>query len=248
MDQHSKAGVTLKALDDAGHGLARIAMLSAIDHDGDTYAPGAFGEQWTQIVAAHDWQTVPLGKARVYEAGDEALAELHMNLATAAGRDWHAALKFDLDGGDGIPPVQEWSYGFRILEAEDQVRDGDKVRVLKRLQVHEVSPVVKGAGIGTATLAMKGDNGTPFAGALDAAIAAAGDCLARARSIKDLRSREHRALSAVRLKQLGDLHAGLAALIAEIEAHGTSDLSDVLEMDRSTRRAVTGFLLRHGAR
>ena len=61
MTLRTKQGVLLKALDDAGHGLARIATLSAVDSDGDTYAPGAFGEQWAKILPAHDWRAVPLG-------------------------------------------------------------------------------------------------------------------------------------------------------------------------------------------
>ena len=154
-----KTGITLKTLDDEGHGLARIATLSAIDHDGDTYEAGAFGgadgEQWAQILGAHNWNMVPLGKARVFERGDEALAELHMNLGTDAGKEWHAALKFDLEGGAGAA-IQEWSYGFRVLDAGREERDGDQVRVLKRLKVFEVSPVVQGAGVNTGTLVMKG--------------------------------------------------------------------------------------------
>lgn len=154
----AKRGVELKALDDSGHGLARIATLSAVDSDGDTYAPGAFGRQWAAIQPAHDGQSVPLGKARVFEAGGEALAELHFNLGTAAGREWHAALKFDLDGcWEGAPPIQQWSYGFSVRASSRDVREGQRVRVLERLDVHEVSPVLRGAGVATATLALKRD-------------------------------------------------------------------------------------------
>lgn len=238
MDKLIKSGVALKALDEAGRGLARIATLSAVDSDGDTYAPGAFaggGAQTVQILPAHDRRALPLGKARIFEQGDEALAELTLNLDTAAGRDWHAALKFDLDrdrsGGD---PIQEWSYGFRIVDAGVETRDGEHVRVLKRLEVHEVSPVVKGAGVNTATLALKqgpGSHGQPFGAAIDAAIAMAADCLARARDVKALRSEDGRQLSAARLKQLAELRAGIGALIAEAEAEQTQ-----------ARRLYAGFV------
>lgn len=218
MHKHIKSGVALKALDDAGRGLARIAVLSAIDHDGDTYAPGAIGEQMVQILAAHNRAAVPLGKARIYEQGDEVLADLVFNLDTQAGKDWHAALKFDLDRErSGGGPIQEWSYGFAIRDAQMETRDGERVRVLKRLEVHEVSPVVKGAGIGTGTLALKHGK-QPFGEQLDAAIALAGDCLERARAVKHLRAEDGRSLSAERVKQLAELHAGLGALIAEAEA------------------------------
>lgn len=222
----NKAGVQLKAMDDAGQGLAVIATLSAIDGDGDTYAPGAFmpdGQpQWAKILPGHSWQSVPLGKARVYEEGNQALAELHLNLETEAGREWHKALKFDLSN-ESAPPLQEWSYGFFIKDSESETREGNRVRVLKRLDVFEVSPVVLGAGVGTRTLAMKGqdaDGGgsAPFHEQLDAVIAGAGDVLLRARDLKALRNEDGRGLSATRLKQLQDLQAGLKALLDEADA------------------------------
>lgn len=213
MPNLTKRGVELKNLDDEGHGLARIAVLSAVDSDGDTYEKGAFGEQFVQILAAHNWSSVPLGKARVFERGDEALAELHLNLATAAGKEWHAALKFDLEGccggpgsesGAGSPAIQEWSYGFRVLDAGFEERDGSRVRVLKRLAVHEVSPVVKGAGVGTATLTMKQAALKP-----DRFKALTADLAEIAAAVKADAS----VLSAVGLKQLGDIHAGIGAVL-----------------------------------
>lgn len=149
--------LTIEKMDEAGKGLARIAVLSAVDHDGDTYAKGAFswkkgGAQWVPILPAHDRTAMPLGKARVYEDGDAVLAELHLNLNTDAGRDWHETLKFDLATGNAI---QEWSYGFGVLDFGKERRDNANVRVLKQVDVHEVSPVVRGAGVGTGTLSMK---------------------------------------------------------------------------------------------
>lgn len=149
--------LTVEKMDDAGHGLARIATLSAIDHDGDTYTKGAFswkngGDQWVSILPAHDRKAMPLGKARVYEEGDAAFAELHLNLNSAIGREWHSALKFDLEKGGS---VVEWSYGYAVLDHVKEARDGKQVRVLKRLNIDEVSPVVRGAGVGTRTLSLK---------------------------------------------------------------------------------------------
>lgn len=210
-----KRGLALKALDDEGHGLARIATLSAIDHDGDTYAGGAFahsGDQWAQILPAHNWSSAPLGKARVFERGDEALAELHFNLGTQAGKEWHAALKFDLEGCDGTGsrhPVQEWSYGFHVLDAAHEERDGDRVRVLKRLKVFEVSPVVQGAGVGTGTLAMK------------AAELKAGHFGRLADDLAELLAAvkgDPAALSATGLQQLSDLRGGLDQVLTAAAA------------------------------
>jgi hypothetical protein len=95
---------------------------------------------------------MPLGKAWIYEDGDWAMAQLNLNLDTQAGKDWHATLKFDLAKGD---PVQEWSYGYQVLDADFQVRGEQRVQVLKRLDVDEVSPVIRGAGNGTGTISIK---------------------------------------------------------------------------------------------
>lgn len=217
-----KSGVALKAMDGEGRGMARIATLSAVDHDGDTYAKGAFGSgQWGLILASHNWSSVPLGKARIFESGDEALAELHLNLSTEAGKEWHAALKFDLENLEGgSQPVQEWSYGFHVLDAAFEVRDGAKVRVLKGLKVFEVSPVVQGAGMNTGTMVMKGatlknDYFQRLISELDEiAAAAAADPLA---------------ISATGLKQIEDLHGGLSTIL---EKAG--------EEERLAHRAVAG--------
>lgn len=147
----------IEKMDEAGTGLARIAQLSAVDSDGDTYAPGAFswkagGEQWASMLPAHDRRAMPFGKVRVFEDGDFAFADLRLNLDTQTGRDWHSTLKFDLATGN---PVQEWSYGFQIIDMDYQVRGDERVRVLKRLDIDEVSPVLRGAGVGTMTVNIK---------------------------------------------------------------------------------------------
>ncbi|WP_186390243.1 HK97 family phage prohead protease [Stappia sp. TSB10P1A] len=208
-------GLKVKDVDDAGKGLARLATLSAIDHDGDTYAKGAFAwkEQWVPIIPAHDRKAPPMGKARLYEAGDEALAELHLNLKTASGRDWHENLKFDLVTGT---PVQEWSYGYDVLDKSDELRGGDPVRVLKKLDVHEISTVIRGAGKGSGTLAMKSHSA--FSEQLDHLIAALDDAIGRAGDVKALRAADGRPLSPARLAQLADLKSRLDTLIGTGEA------------------------------
>lgn len=240
-----KGRVALKQLDDAGQGLARIATLSAIDHDGDTYVPGAFGEQQAKVVAAHDYRQVPLGKARIYESGDEALAEFRLNLETEQGRQWHSALKFDLDAqASGGAPLQEWSYGFSIVDSAIETRDGERVRILKRLQVHEISPVVVGAGVGTGTLALKQNR--PFAEQLDAAIAGLEAAIDRAGRIAALREKDGRGLSAERLgglKALAEAGVRLGDHLAELER--LAALADPAEAARQAARFEAFRARRH---
>lgn len=227
--------MTVEKMDDVGHGLARIAILSAIDNDGDTYAPGAFswkegGEQWVHILPAHNRMAMPLGKARIYEEGDAAYAELHLNMETEAGRDWHKTLKFDLAKGTSI---QEWSYGYGIVDADFDRREGRNVQVLKRLDVHEVSPVVRGAGIGSATLSMKSRGGS-FAAQIDAVLDEIEDIVDRAGSIKALREAEGRSpLSKARLDQLAKLRKSLDDLLGGGEpGDGDADANARAEAER----------------
>ncbi len=194
MDMERKVITHLKALDEEGVGLARIATLNVIDSDGDITLPGAFGEQNVKVLPTHNWGAVPLGKARVFEKGDEVLAEFQINLDTAGGQDWHSALKFDLADGKGLI---EWSYGFTIDDSETETRDGESIRLLKKLTVHEVSPVMLGAGVNTGTVAIKGDGGKSGLSLLDHIKAALDQVEAvnkRIAEVAELRIKEGRTL------------------------------------------------------
>ncbi|MFN3990046.1 MAG: HK97 family phage prohead protease [Erythrobacter sp.] len=200
--------LTVTEMDDAGKGLALIAELNAVDHDGDTYAPGAFNwkEQWAPLLTAHDRHGMPFGKARVYEQGDKAYAELHLNLETQAGRDWHAALKFDLATGKS---VQEWSYGYKALDFEYRADARNRIRVLKQLDVHEVSTVVRGAGRGTGTVMMKGLKGALKDQAFADLFADLGNMVTALQGDPNL-------LSATGMRQLKEIHASLGLAIERV--------------------------------
>lgn len=226
--------LTIESVDEAGSGLARIAQLSAVDSDGDTYAPGAFawkegGGQWVSMLPAHDRRAMPLGKAWLYEDADWALARFYLNLATQAGKDWHETLKFDLAKGK---PVQEWSYGFDVVDMDYQQRGADRVRVLKRLDVDEISPVLRGAGVGTGTIAiksaeLKGSTFAPLIAGLGELAAALPDDAA--------------ALSATGVKQLEEIEAAIGRTLAPLrEAAGKERAA--------TDTALAQFLIRESRR
>lgn len=145
----------VKELGEKGEGQAVIATLGVVDRDGDLTEPGAFGEQTVPMVFAHDWVSrPPIGKATIREEGNEAVARFRLNLKTEGGREVYEALRFDLEHG---PAKQAWSYGFSIPEggAKDGVFENQPVRFLKKLKLHEISPVLLGAGVDTRTVAMK---------------------------------------------------------------------------------------------
>ena len=223
----SPAEARIKELHEDGHGLAVIATLGVVDSDGDVTLPGAFGMQSAKMVPAHDWQHVPLGKADIREDRNEVLAAFRLNLEIESARDWHAALKYDLSNG---PALQEWSYGFSIVEASFGEHEGQEVRFLKKLKVHEISPVMLAAGVDTRTVAVKGNNGGRLVDQLGAAIQNAKAVIERCGEIRELRKGEGRDLSPERLADLesllesfGELSA-IKAILTEVLSLGGEDV------------------------
>ncbi len=213
----------LKAMDDVGRGLAVIATMNVIDKDGDVTLPGAFGEQTVKVVPTHDWSHVPLGKATLKEQGDEVIAEFGLNLEIEAARDWHSSMKLDLESP---PALQEWSYGFTITGFSFGQFEDQDVRFLSALKVHEISPVMVGAGVNTRTLALKESEERPsmkLADQIGAVLTELGTVIARCDAIKQVRAEDGRDLSPARyadlkavvamLEQLNAIQAKLAGLI-----------------------------------
>lgn len=173
LERKSFTGIELKK-DKPGSFIARIAKLKVIDKDGDVTLPGAFPEDKTILISAYQhgsWMgALPVGKGIIHEHGDEVLVEGDFNLNTETGKEHYETLKF-------APELQEWSYGFLVLEEGDENDWPGEVpgRILKRLDVFEASPVLRGAGVDTALLTIKSEkkgaisyqsahpNGTPKA-------------------------------------------------------------------------------------
>lgn len=143
---------------DADKGIveAVFATLEEKDHDDDWTLPGAFGDQNVRLSSYghRSWMgELPVGKGKIREAGKSAVAELRFFMSTQHGREHFEVVK---EMGD----LQEWSYGFDVVETgelTEELRQKGVVRVLKKLKVHEVSPVLLGSGVGTRTLSVKCD-------------------------------------------------------------------------------------------
>lgn len=140
---------------DADQGLvtAVFSTFNVVDADGDVTLPGAFddGAEWMISAYGHkSWEGVlPVGKGIVRATDTEAVLEGQFFMDTDEGRNHFYTVK-------GMGPQQEWSYGFDTLHPpESGVFNGRKANFLKKLFVHEVSPVFQGSGINTRTLALK---------------------------------------------------------------------------------------------
>lgn len=149
---------------------AVIATLNVVDRDGDVILADAIkdGARVKMSSYGHDimFGDMPVGRGVVKVEKDRAVFRGKVFLSTLRGREVFSVLKEM--GAD-----QEWSFGFSILDSgppDDDWREKGASRVLKALDAFEVSPVLLGAGIGTATVSVKSAGSPDRAEAVDAAL------------------------------------------------------------------------------
>jgi hypothetical protein len=137
----------------------RLAKLGVPDLDGDVLTAeavhGATGVS-VPILPAHRSEHHALGRAWIHAENGYARAELDFN-QTPAAQAWKESIRFDFHHFRG-PPTQQFSYGF-ILQGTPERVNGGRGRLLKAIDVVEVSPVVRGASIGSATESAKAHGG-----------------------------------------------------------------------------------------
>jgi phage head maturation protease len=153
MDSKTLSSVQIKDADQ-GRVEAVFSTFGVIDHDGDVTDPSAFQHGSKVLISAYNHKTwdgaLPVGKGTIEVTSSGARLKGQFFMDTQAGRDTFATVKALASDGLG-----EWSYGFEVEDSEHGEMEGKSVRVLKKLRVFEVSPVIKGAGVGTHTLAVK---------------------------------------------------------------------------------------------
>jgi hypothetical protein len=219
--EHKSVTVELKAGGVEGEFTARVATLEVMDLDGDVTMKGAFPAGKEVLVSAYQhgsWQgALPVGVATIREKDKDVIAEGRFNLKTTGGRDTYETVKFT--------PKQEYSYGFIVLAQADEkeveawakAHDGARPnRIIKSVDPFEISPVLKGAGIATATLDIK--SGQSYADEADAALAAVNAWLTRTKSLADLRRKDGRDLSEPNRKRIESLVESMTTLQADIKA------------------------------
>src|SRR5690606_7104209 len=228
----------LKEVGDAGTFEAIIATLGVVDHDGDIVEPGALAGKVASIVPAHQQHTIPLGRVRIEERGQSVVAIGKWNLEIQGAREWDAALKFDLAHP---PAVQEWSWGYQVLDSEDAVINGEHVRKLKSVDLIEVSPVLRGASIGTRTLAAKSADRVKLIEQIQAVTAQAEAAKARFVEARKLRQESGREMSKESIAAVLDMSTSLAEFRKCVDE--VMDLArEVLPQDEVSR-AVAAFAM-----
>ncbi|TCO47307.1 HK97 family phage prohead protease [Actinocrispum wychmicini] len=193
---------------DRGEVTAVFATLDTIDADGDVTVPGAFTDGAPVRISAYGhttWQGVlPVGKGVIRTTDREAILDGQFFLDTAAGRDTFAVVK---QMGD----LQEWSYGYDPVTFSYGEQDGRPVRFLEGITVHEVSPVLRGAGVDTRTLAVK--NGPmSFGDEARAVLAAISSLTERAADVVAKRQAKGKGLGAQSIELLAQVDTELARL------------------------------------
>ena len=145
---------------DRGMFTAVIATFDRIDADGDVVRRSAFTEGEDVVVSAYGHQSwsgvLPVGHATIRTTSAEALADGQFLMSTTGGRETFEVVKSLAERGLG-----EWSWGFDVEAEERGTLDQQPVRFLNRVKTFEVSPVLRGAGVGTRTLAVKSGIGSP---------------------------------------------------------------------------------------
>lgn len=139
-----------------------FATLGVKDLDGDVTVKGAFETDAPVVISAYGHKSwdgmLPVGTGTIREVKNEAIMAGQFLLDTAAGADTFTTVKALAEKGLG-----EWSYGYDAVKYSFGEHEGERVRFLEQQKVHEVSPVLLGAGINTRTLAAKAAGDVRFA-------------------------------------------------------------------------------------
>jgi hypothetical protein len=206
----------LNAADDGAFS-ATFSTLNVVDLHGDVTVPGAFQTGAEVLIGAyqHDLFALPVGKGTIRADEDRAWVEGSFFLDTQPGADTYRTVK--AAGG-----LMEWSYVFQVTDSEQgefESPDGktQPVRFLKAVDVWSVDPVLKGAGIGTRTDAIKSAP-MPFADEASALRVSANAFVTRSRSLAELRAKEGRTLSTANADRLSAIAGQLRESAEAIDA------------------------------
>ncbi len=149
-----KVRLQFKEEGEPGEFSATFATLNVIDLDDDVIETGAVKEGQAVRVAywGHGWGKLPVGRGVLHSDAEKAWIDGAFFVDTIGGLDTYKTVKH-------LDELQEWSFGFDILASRMGQFEGQDVQFLEELDIHEVSPVMLGAGIGTETTAIKGAKG-----------------------------------------------------------------------------------------
>lgn len=207
----------LKFGDEPGTFSAVFATMNVEDHDGDVTLNGAFGSQnvilsqynhgsWGSGAAA-----LPIGVGTIFEKGDDAIISGEFNMDSEDAVKTYKTIKYLHDKGR----TQEWSYALPEVEYDFADKDGHRVRLLKKIKVPEVSPVLMGAGINTRLLGIK--QGKRLIDALKDVVEEVEVVTERVKTVREMREEEGRTLAKATTEEALKLVERLLSVVKELE-------------------------------
>ncbi|CAK0773925.1 conserved hypothetical protein [Gammaproteobacteria bacterium] len=203
-------------VDEFGKVSASIATFGVVDHDDDIVEATAFKDgQEVAMVWSHNWDK-PVGKGVIRVMPTEAVFEGSFFMDTIDGQEAYKTVK-------AMDNLQEWSWGFRTMKSTWEQRGDAMIRHLIETEVYEVSPVLKGAGMGTRTLAIKGR--LSLKEQIEYVQEIVDSLGERVRSLKGLREADGREISEEKREEIRLLAKSLRDAAEELEA-GTVKLVD----------------------
>jgi hypothetical protein len=228
-------------LTETGEVTVAFAQIGVVDRDDDLTEPGAFPTKSVPMSAyGHSsWMgELPTGKGAIHEEGGWAIFSGAFFMQTDQGRNTHQTVK-------DMAELQEWSYGYLATDYEFVERDGKTVRILKKVDVYEVSPVLVGAGVGTHTRAIKTADlgaGLPYAEHLSLGLETVKAILVRSKDRAEFRAKEGRTLSKSDRERLTALADELGTATGELrgfldEADPGKAAASALEIEGLLARA-----------
>jgi HK97 family phage prohead protease len=224
----------LKITDESkGEVSAVIATFNVKDHDGDVTVPGAFKDGTEVRISAYNhksWEgALPVGRGTITQTDTEAVATMKFFLNTSQGRDTFETVK-------AMGDLQEWSYSLHNVVSEYKDFNGASARILKSIDVEEVSPVLLGAGIDTRTLAVK--NREQFSDHAESVVTDVDALIERAAEVKAMRLAKGKGMGEQSKELLTNLDASLKRLREVLASAPDTDTADALAQE----------LLRHEVR
>jgi phage head maturation protease len=215
---------------------AVIATLNKVDRDREVILTGAVPDGAKVKLSGYGhgamFGEMPVGKGTLHVEGEKVMFDGKFFLSTPRGAEAFQTLK-EL-GAD-----QEWSFGFRVLDAENAAEEWVKqgaFRVLKKLEPFEVSPVLMGAGIGTRTVSMKCDGcGESHEGETCTPCAAKA-----ARAAEEKAAADAKTLAGAEAARVAEAKRGEEARIAADAALKQATVEEFEKFQRTNRRLGVG--------
>jgi hypothetical protein len=203
-------------LKEEGSFVGVFATLNVEDSQGDVTLPGAFGEQ-NVVISQYNhgsWGTgvaaLPIGVGKIYERGEEAIVEGEFDMSDDAAVKTYKKMLYVKSKGR----VQEFSYALPEIDWEMREVDGRRQRMLKKIRVNEVSPVLMGAGVNTRLLDIKAEgSGLKLVEHIDLVVKASKNLAERLQSLEELRRAEGKSVSEATLERLPELRDVMASVL-----------------------------------